>query len=110
MYSRVKRSNSHIFSKFTIFLNRLRSIGSTALALAYVARGYFDGFQVDDLKPWDVAAGALLIREAGGVVYKTDGTKFDFMNSYLVSAGTEKLCQELIDGIKEADAWSLSIG
>lgn len=62
------------------------------------------------MKPWDVAAGALLIREAGGVVYKTDGTEFDFMNSNLVCAGTEKLCQELIDGIKDANTWSLNIG
>lgn len=88
----------------------MRSLGSAALTLAYVAKGCFDGHQIDDLKPWDVAAGALLIREAGGVVYKTDGTEFDFMNAYLVCAGTEKLCQEIIDGIKEADAWSLTVG
>lgn len=93
-----------------IFRNRLRCFGSAALTLAYVAKGCIDGYQVDDLKPWDVAAGALLIREAGGVVYKTDGTAFDFMNSYLVCAGTEKLCQELINGIKEADSWSLNVG
>lgn len=93
-----------------LFINRVRSLGTAALTLAYVAKGCIDGYQIDDLKPWDVAAGALLIREAGGVVYKTDGTDFDFMNSYLVCAGTEKLCKELIDGIKEANTWSLNIG
>lgn len=80
------------------------------MTLAYVAKGCIDGYQVDDLKPWDVAAGALLIREAGGVIYKTDGTDFDFMNSYFVCAGTEKLCQQLVDGIKEATTWTLNVG
>lgn len=79
------------------------------MTLAYVARGCIDGYQLEDLYPWDVAAGALLIREAGGVVYKTDGTNFDFMNAYIVCAGTEKLCQELIDGIKETSTWSLNV-
>lgn len=44
--------------------NGFRCLGSSALQLAYVARGCIDGYQVDDLKLWDIAAGALLIREA----------------------------------------------
>ena len=46
----------------------LRLTGSVALALAYTACGRFDAVWVEDYNPWDVAAGALLVREAGGVV------------------------------------------
>ncbi|XP_037041708.1 inositol monophosphatase 2-like isoform X1 [Bradysia coprophila] len=106
----LREKNMKRVYKFASIARGLRTLGSAALTLAYVARGCIDGYQVDDLKPWDVAAGALLIREAGGVVYKTDGTTFDFMNSYLVCAGTEKLCQQLIDGIKETDSWSINFG
>lgn len=74
-----------------------------------MAKGCIDGYQIDDLKPWDVAAGVLLVREAGGSVYKSDGTEFDVMNAWLVCAGTEKLCQELIAGIKESNSWTLTI-
>lgn len=68
-----------------------------------------DGYQIDDLKPWDVAAGVLLIWEAGGSVYNTDGSQFDVMKPNLVCAGTEKLCQELISGIEESNSWILTI-
>jgi myo-inositol-1(or 4)-monophosphatase len=46
----------------------VRRDGSAALDLAYVACGRFDGFWEDGLNPWDVAAGVLLIQEAGGTV------------------------------------------
>lgn len=58
-------------------------------------------YHIDDLKPWDVAAGALLITEAGGSIYNSDGTPFDIMKNSLVCAGTHKLCQEVIRGIQE---------
>jgi len=46
----------------------IRRFGSAALDLAWVAAGRFDGFWESDLAPWDVAAGILLVREAGGFV------------------------------------------
>jgi myo-inositol-1(or 4)-monophosphatase len=46
----------------------IRRFGSAALDLAWVAAGRFDGFWEEDLKPWDIAAGILLVREAGGFV------------------------------------------
>jgi myo-inositol-1(or 4)-monophosphatase len=46
----------------------VRRDGSAALDLAYVACGRFDGFWEDGLNPWDIAAGVLLIEEAGGLV------------------------------------------
>jgi myo-inositol-1(or 4)-monophosphatase len=51
----------------------VRRFGSAALDLAYVAQGRFDGFWERDLKPWDLAAGMLLVTEAGGKVSDLDG-------------------------------------
>lgn len=51
----------------------VRRAGSAALDLCHVATGYFDGFWELGLAPWDVAAGTLIVREAGGVVTRIDG-------------------------------------
>jgi myo-inositol-1(or 4)-monophosphatase len=51
----------------------IRRFGSAALDLAYVAAGRFDGFWESGLQPWDIAAGLLLVREAGGLVTEIDG-------------------------------------
>jgi myo-inositol-1(or 4)-monophosphatase len=53
----------------------IRRFGSAALDLAYVAAGRFDAFFEQGLMPWDVAAGSLLVTEAGGVVCRTDGSE-----------------------------------
>ena len=54
-----------------------RRLGSAALDLCMVARGWFDGYWERKLKPWDVAAGALIVAEAGGTVTNTRGGPFD---------------------------------
>ncbi|MBA3769544.1 MAG: inositol monophosphatase [Blastocatellia bacterium] len=54
----------------------VRRDGSAAIDLAYVACGRFDGFWEEGLNPWDVAAGLLIVEEAGGQVSYYDGTKF----------------------------------
>lgn len=51
----------------------IRRIGAASLDLAYVAAGRFDGYWERDLSPWDIAAGILLVREAGGFVGEIDG-------------------------------------
>jgi len=56
------------YHRFTLLSHGVRRDGSAALDLCSVACGRFDGFWELNLKPWDVAAGALLVREAGGVV------------------------------------------
>jgi myo-inositol-1(or 4)-monophosphatase len=50
--------------------------GSAAMNLANIAAGRVDGFWSSSLKPWDMAAGILLVEEAGGKISKTDGTRF----------------------------------
>lgn len=80
-----------------------RCLATAALSLAYVAKGTLDTYHVDNLKPWDVAAGVLLVREAGGVVHDTSGSEFNVMNPNLVAAGKDSLAQEVIQLIKEAD-------
>jgi myo-inositol-1(or 4)-monophosphatase len=51
----------------------IRRFGAAALDLAWVAAGRFDGYWENGLLPWDIAAGILLIREAGGAVTDMDG-------------------------------------
>lgn len=100
----------HVKNSINSLLIRVRSFGCAAMTLAYVAKGAVDGTQLDDLKPWDVAAGALIVAEAGGSVYKTDGSPFDVMQAHLICAGTEKLCQELIAGVAETEKWTVTMG
>jgi myo-inositol-1(or 4)-monophosphatase len=54
--------------------------------IAYVAAGRLDGFWELKLKPWDVAAGVLLVREAGGTVTTFDGTGYDIFNNRIVAS------------------------
>lgn len=66
---------------FTTFLGKCQAIrrpGSAALDLCYVACGRLDGFWELGLSPWDTAAGALMVQEAGGVVTNLDNDYFDF--------------------------------
>ena len=77
----------------------VRRPGSAALDLAYVANGRFDGFWESGLKLWDVAAGALLIQESGGLISDFDGEQ-DFLQSGKVLAGNSTLHDELLDIVR----------
>jgi len=65
-----------LFGAFVGKARAVRRLGSAALDLCYVAAGRLDGFWETDLKPWDIAAGALIVSEAGGRVSSMDGTPF----------------------------------
>ena len=74
---------------FGTFLGRARAVrrlGSAALDLCYVAAGRFEAFWEQHLKPWDVAAGALIVEEAGGRVTGMDGSAFDAAAGHLVAS------------------------
>ncbi len=77
-----------------------RKIGSAALNLAYVASGKLDGFYESGLKEWDIAAGILLVREAGGYVsdYQGEGESLDTGN---IIAGTRRVHRELLKLVQE---------
>ncbi len=62
---------------FSLHARSLRRTGSTALNLAYVAAGRFDGYWAFDNHVWDVAGGAVLVREAGGAITNVDGSTYD---------------------------------
>jgi myo-inositol-1(or 4)-monophosphatase len=73
---------------FSLRTQSLRRTGSTALNLAYVAAGRFDGYWGFDNHPWDVAAGVLLVREAGGLVTNIDGSPYNpFTSDALATNG-----------------------
>ena len=65
----------------------IRRCGSAALDLAYTAAGVYDGFFEFRLSPWDIGAGALMVREAGGVVTDLDGGAGSFMSGNVVAGG-----------------------
>lgn len=77
----------------------VRRAGSAALDLAYVAAGRLDGFWEIGLKPWDMAAGALLIREAGGLVGDFSGGS-DFLETGNIIAGSPKVFHEILQAIQ----------
>jgi myo-inositol-1(or 4)-monophosphatase len=77
----------------------VRRAGSAALDLAYVAAGRLDAFWEMGLSPWDMAAGALLIQEAGGLSSDLDG-KGDYLASGDIVAATPKVLSELLAALK----------
>jgi myo-inositol-1(or 4)-monophosphatase len=77
----------------------LRRPGSAALDLAYVAAGRYDGFFEAGLKPWDMAAGALLIQEAGGLIADFDGEE-GYLDSGNVVGGNPKVFAQLLQVIQ----------
>jgi len=68
----------------------VRRPGAAALDLCYVAAGRLDGFWEYGLKPWDMAAGSLIIREAGGIVSGLDGSE-KYLDAGHILCGTPKI-------------------
>lgn len=73
----------------------IRCLGSAALSLAYVACGRLDAYWEADLKEWDIAAGCLLVKEAGGLVTDFQGLE-NYLSSGDVVAGSAKVLKELL--------------
>jgi myo-inositol-1(or 4)-monophosphatase len=74
------------FASFIMHAQGVRRDGAAALDLAYVAAGRFDGFWEEGLKPWDVAAGALIVAEAGGRITHYDGSAFDIYTAPILAS------------------------
>ncbi|MBC7690758.1 MAG: inositol monophosphatase [Methylotenera sp.] len=88
------RTEMDSFERLSGICRAIRRPGSAALDLAYTARGVFDGFWERRLSPWDVAAGALLVQEAGGKVTNFKGEPFD-INAREILATNASLHEEL---------------
>lgn len=98
-YKRTSESIDTCMGRFTTVLDKcsdIRRAGSAALDLAYVAAGRLDGFWEIGLSPWDVAAGALLVREAGGFVGDFKGND-SFLDAGQIVAGTPKVYPALLE-------------
>jgi myo-inositol-1(or 4)-monophosphatase len=94
------------FTNFIAFQKSARGIrraGAAALDLAYVAAGRLDGFWELKLKAWDVAAGVLLVREAGGVVTTFDGSLYDVCNDRII-ASNGLIHGEMVDMLASVDS------
>jgi myo-inositol-1(or 4)-monophosphatase len=86
--SRYERNASN-FATLSHTAQAVRRDGSAALDIAFVAAGRFEAFWEWDLKPWDLAAGAVIVEAAGGTVTAIDGSPLDLANgSILATNGT----------------------
>jgi myo-inositol-1(or 4)-monophosphatase len=97
----VHEQTGELVELFGYFLGRARAVrrlGSAALDLCYVAAGRFEAFWEQQLKPWDVAAGALIVEEAGGRVTGMDDAPFDPAAGHLI-ASNGRVHQEVVDAI-----------
>jgi myo-inositol-1(or 4)-monophosphatase len=85
--------------EFMLSTSGIRRPGSAALDLAYVACGRYDGFWEFGLHPWDMAAGALLIQEAGGFVSGLMGEQ-NYLETGNIIAGNQKIYAEMLRRIQ----------
>ncbi len=79
----------------------LRRFGAAALDLAWVAAGRLDGYWERNVKPWDLAAGLILVREAGGFISDCDGGDDMLAKGHIV-AGNEAIQKEVVRVLKQA--------
>lgn len=94
-------NNFKYFREFVFAGQAIRRDGSAALDLCYVACGRFDGFWELKLKPWDTAAGLLLLREAGGMATRLDGARYD-INEPDILASNGLIHEQMIEVIGRA--------
>lgn len=105
----VKENPLHCIEHFAHIVGMgipIRRLGSAALDLAYIAVGRFDGFWEVALQPWDMAAGALLVKEAGGIVIDYSGNDLNVMQSSSIIAGNSNIVKALRN---EIDSVNLTI-
>jgi myo-inositol-1(or 4)-monophosphatase len=99
-----KRENLDVYLKAfaNVFkkVSGMRRAGAAAIDLAYVACGRFDGFWESLLKPWDMAAGAIILREAGGTITDFRGTQH-FLDSQTVVATNGRIHDKMLALIQD---------
>ena len=80
----------------------VRRLGAGALDMAWVACGRFDAYWEQSVSAWDMAAGVVIVREAGGVVTDTLGGKLDLMGGTMLAA-TPAIHGELVEALSPVD-------
>ncbi|MCA1980751.1 MAG: inositol monophosphatase [Calditerrivibrio sp.] len=97
-YSVVKNGSDRLLEMLGAILKSSRGVrraGSASLDLCYVAKSVFQGYYEAGLKPWDVAAGIVILEEAGGTVSDIDGGEYSFYKDIIV-ASNSKIHGELL--------------
>ncbi|MCJ7593206.1 MAG: inositol monophosphatase [Desulfobacterales bacterium] len=89
------------FKKMLTLAQGVRRLGSAALDLAYVAAGIFDGYWEERLHPWDMAAGAVLVREAGGRVSDYKGNPFSPYGKTII-ASNGQVHEDILSALEES--------
>jgi myo-inositol-1(or 4)-monophosphatase len=98
-----------VFRDVFLRCKAIRRPGAAALDLAYTACGIFDGFFEFRLSPWDIAAGSLLVEEAGGIVTDLDGGK-TYLTTGDVLCGSAGVHRELLEVVQShRDEWASAI-
>jgi myo-inositol-1(or 4)-monophosphatase len=77
-------------------------MGSAALNLCYVAAGRLDGYLATSVNIWDVAAGLLMVTEAGGCISALDGGSLDLERPELLAAAAKPLLGDLVETVRKA--------
>jgi len=101
------RSDSIELRRFAEVLGRcqaIRRLGSAALNLCYAAAGRLDAYWADSVKIWDVAAGVLILSEAGGVITHLSGEPYQSEDPKIVVAATPPLHEQLLSALQAAEA------
>lgn len=98
--SQTQSLKQSLFVNFLLSAQAVRRMGSAAIDLAYVAAGRYDGFWEVNLNPWDMAAGVLLIKEAGGKVTNFEGDEINIYGKQVV-ANNGLIHNEMIELIKK---------
>ncbi|PZN06956.1 inositol monophosphatase [Thermaerobacter sp. FW80] len=98
-----RRLNVELFRVVLNEARNVRAIGSAALSLCYVGAGRLSGFWELRLGPWDLAAGALVVREAGGRLSRLDGGPFDIWQPSVV-ATNGRIHDQLVALLRQASA------
>ena len=89
-----------LFGAFVGRARAVRRLGSAAIDLCYVAAGRMDGFWESDLKPWDIAGGALIVEEAGGRITSMTGEPFGSRYGHVLATNGQ-LHEEMLEVIRD---------
>jgi len=96
------RNNLAQFVQFQLRTQAVRHLGSAALECGWTAMGRLDGYWEYGVKPWDVGAGALIVREAGGRVTSADGGE-DFLSQESILVANDLIHEQMLRVLREGD-------